>query len=99
MKIQTEDLLAKEITEKCIPRYSAPITLISKSNGNVHLGVDYKKLNEVILDTKPFLRMDEFLHQAKTFEFMKMLDLNAGYHELSVYEPNCDKTAFVCTLF
>ena len=97
LKKELDDLLARGIIEECESPYASPVVLVPKPDGSMRLCIDYRKLNAVTVpDTYPLPRMDDLLHEAKHTSFMSTLDLRAGYHQIKVYPPDQDKTAFVC---
>ncbi|GFX82278.1 retrovirus-related Pol polyprotein from transposon 297 [Trichonephila clavipes] len=66
LRKKVEDLLKKDIIEKCESPYGAPIVLIPKPNNQFLLCIDYRKLNEVTVpNTYPLPRMDYLLQEAK----------------------------------
>lgn len=97
LKKELDDLLEKNIIEECESAYGAPVVLIPKPNGDVRLCIDYRKLNAITIpDVYPLPRMDDILQDAKHTAFMSTIDLKSGYHQVNVYPPDRDKTAFVC---
>ncbi|GFW46999.1 retrovirus-related Pol polyprotein from transposon 17.6 [Trichonephila clavipes] len=47
LREQIEELLRQNVIEECESPYAAPVVLVPKPNGKVHLCVDYRKLNSV----------------------------------------------------
>ncbi|GFX71521.1 hypothetical protein TNCV_2695091 [Trichonephila clavipes] len=97
LRKEIEDLLEKDIIEKCESPYGAPVVLIPKPNNQFRLCIDYRKLNEVtVSDTYPLPRMDDLLQEAKHTAYISTIDLKSGYHQVNVNPADRDKTAFVC---
>ncbi|GFU45258.1 uncharacterized protein TNCV_4236551 [Trichonephila clavipes] len=81
LRKEIEDLLEKDIIEKCESPYGAPVVLIPKPNNQFRLCIDYRKLNEVtVSDTYPLPRMDDLLQEAKHTAYISTIDLKSGYH-------------------
>lgn len=97
LKREIDALLASGIIEECDSPYASPVVLIPKPNGEFRLCIDYRKLNAVTKsDPYPLPRMDDLLQNAKQTAFMSTIDLKSGYHQIKMYPPDKDKTAFVC---
>ncbi|GFU86096.1 retrovirus-related Pol polyprotein from transposon 17.6 [Trichonephila clavipes] len=80
LRKEIEGLLEKGIIEECESPYGAPVVLIPKPNNQVHLRIDYPKLNEVTVpDTYPLPRMDDLLQEAKHTAYISTIYLNSGY--------------------
>ncbi|GFT18932.1 hypothetical protein TNCV_4725761 [Trichonephila clavipes] len=97
LRKEIEDLLEKDIIEKCESPYGAPVVLILKPINQFRLCIDYRKLNEVtVSDTYPLPRMDDLLQEAKHTAYISTIDLKSGYHQVNVNPADRDKTTFVC---
>lgn len=84
------------IIEECESAWSAPVVLVPKRDGTFRFCVDYRALNKITVNSSyPLPRMDDLLHAAKRTFFMSTIDLRSGYFQVSVREPDRDKTAFI----
>ncbi|GFY25008.1 retrovirus-related Pol polyprotein from transposon 17.6 [Trichonephila clavipes] len=82
LREQIEELLRQNVIEECESPYAAPVVLVPKPNGKVHLCVDYRKLNVVTeVDAYPLPRMNDLLNEATPTSFMSTIDLQSGYHQ------------------
>ncbi|GBG64054.1 hypothetical protein CBR_g40302 [Chara braunii] len=80
LRTQLEDLIDKGwIRSSCSP-YGAPVLFVRKKNKELHLCIDYRKLNaQTIKNVGPLPRID---------------DLKSGYHQLEIHPRDRYKTAF-----
>ncbi|GIY48459.1 retrovirus-related Pol polyprotein from transposon 17.6 [Caerostris darwini] len=69
---------------------------VPKPDGSMRLYIDYRKLNAItVVHMHPLSLMDELLHEAKYTRCILTSNLRGGYHQIGVYSPYQDKTAFV----
>ena len=62
LKKELEHFKKLGIIEKCESPWATPILLVKKKNGELHLVVDYQKLNKITRkDVYPLLQIDELL--------------------------------------
>ncbi|PIK37692.1 hypothetical protein BSL78_25478 [Apostichopus japonicus] len=82
------------IIESASP-YASPIVIVRKSNGDLRLCVDYRKLNEkTVKDAHPIPRIDESLDSLHGTKWFSTIDLLSGYHQVAMDEADQHKTSF-----
>ncbi|XP_050365493.1 uncharacterized protein LOC126784029 [Argentina anserina] len=76
------------------------IVPVRKKNGKIHVCVDYRNLNvETPKDVYPMPVADMLVDAVVGHELLSFMDGTAGYHQIPVYEPDRQKTAFRCPGF
>ena len=82
------------IRESCSP-YASPVVLARKAIGELHLCVDYRKLNaKTSKHAYPLPKIDDALESLKGAKYFSTLDLAHGFHQIRVREKDIQKTAF-----
>jgi hypothetical protein len=96
VKQEIEDLLKQGIIEESSSAWSAPVVVVSKSDGNFRLCIDYRKLNtNTTSDPYPMPHIENLIDQIGDSEFLTKLDLTKGYWQVPMDEECVDKTGFV----
>ncbi|XP_072084602.1 uncharacterized protein [Arachis hypogaea] len=73
----------------------APVLLVKKKDGGMHLCVDYRQLNKVTVKNKyPLPRIDDLMDQLQGARVFSKIDFKSGYHQIRVKEDDIPKTAF-----
>jgi len=73
----------------------APIHFVKKKDGGLHLCIDYRQLNEIILkDRTPLPLMGESLNQLSSATIYTKLDIRDAYYNLRIAAGDKWKTAF-----
>ena len=68
---------------------------MQKKTGEIHLCVDYQKLNSItVRDAFPLPRIDEALQAVHSSNWFLSFDLAQGYLQLAMEESDIKKTAF-----
>ena len=68
---------------------------MQKKTGEIHLCVDYQKLNSIMVrDAFPLPRIDEVLQAVHSSNWFSSFDLVQGYLQLAMEESDIKKTAF-----
>jgi Reverse transcriptase (RNA-dependent DNA polymerase) len=76
--------------------WAAPVYLIRKKDGTWKFCVDYRKLIAVMIrDIYPLPRIADLLSRLEGAQFVSILDLQAGYHQIPVRMEDRHKTAFI----
>ena len=93
---QVADLLQKGLIEPCASPFGAPVLFVLKRDGTLRMCVDYRALNkQTIRDRYPLPRIDDLLDKLHGKAIFSSLDLQSGYHQISIPEQDRTKTAFV----
>ncbi|GBG84928.1 hypothetical protein CBR_g39391 [Chara braunii] len=95
LRAQLDDLLAKGwIRPSCSP-YGALVLFARKKNKDIHLCIDYRKLNaQTIKNVGPLPRIDDLLERLGDAKYFSKLDLKSGYHQIEIQPRDRYKTAF-----
>ena len=94
-----KSLMERGVIRESTSPYSSPIVLVRKSNGDLRMCVDYRRLNAVTRkDAFPLPRIDESLDALGGARIFSTLDLACGYHQVAMAEKDKSKTAFTTPL-
>lgn len=89
------DLVKRGVLRPSKSPYNHPLVPVVKKDGSIRLCLDFRRLNEQILnDTYPLPNIDLVLAQMGKSKFFTSLDLREGYHQIPLTEASCEKTAF-----
>ncbi|KAG0437043.1 Retrovirus-related Pol polyprotein from transposon 17.6 [Dictyocoela muelleri] len=75
--------------------FISPTFFIRKSNGKLHLIVDYRQINEVTVkahNIRP--KIMEILYKLKGSKFFTKLDLDQGFYQIRIKQEDILKTGF-----
>ena len=75
--------------------YASQVVIVHKTSGEIHLYVDYRKLNSItIRDAFPLPHIDEVLQVVHSSKIFTSFDLEQGYLKLAMAEDDIKKTTF-----
>ena len=75
--------------------YASQVVIVQKKSGEIHLCMDYRKLNSItVRDAFPLPRLDEALQAVHSSNWFSSFDLAQGYLQLAMEESDIKKTAF-----
>ena len=95
LKKQLDDLTEKGFIRPSKSPFGSPVLFVKKHDGTLRLCVDYRALNKVTIKNKyPLPRVDELFDRLQGARYFSKLDLESGYHQLRIHEPDIEKTAF-----
>jgi len=95
LKKQIEELMEKQFIRPSTLPWGAPVLLVKKKNGSLHLCVDYMQLNKMTIKNKyPLPRIDDLMDQLHGSSVFSKIDLRYGYHQILVKADDVQKTAF-----
>lgn len=89
-------MIRQGIIEESDSPWSSPVVLVKKSDGTWRFCVDYRRLNAVTVnDVYPLPVIEDALQRQEGSSFFSIMNLQAGYHQLSVASGDRPKTTFV----
>lgn len=97
---QIKGLIKNDIIEECQSEWSSPILLVPKKSDNSskrvwRLVIDYRKLNEKIMDDKfPLPNINEILDSLSGAVYFSHLDLSQSYYQVTLAPESRNVTAF-----
>ena len=97
MRSQMRELVDKGwVVPSCSP-WASPILLVPKDQGKkLRLCIDFRDLNALTKkDRFPLPRIDLLLHRASKARVFSKIDLASGFHQIEVFPPHRELTAFI----
>ena len=89
------ELLSAGVIQESQSPYSSNIVLVRKKDGSLRLCIDYRRLNtHSIRDSYNIPRIETLIDSLRGAKYFASLDLFAGYHQVKVFEPHRERTAF-----
>ena len=71
------------------------MVIVRKKTGEIHLCVDFRKLNAIsVHDSFPLPRVEEALQAVQAAVWFSSFDLAQGYLQMAMEEEDIEKTAF-----
>ena len=97
MHSQMRELIDKGWVVPSASPWAAPILFVPKDEGTkLRMCVDFRDLNALTKkDAFPLPRLDLLLHKAARAKHFTKLDLASGFHQIEVYAPHRELTAFI----
>ncbi|XP_057443228.1 uncharacterized protein LOC130735146 [Lotus japonicus] len=97
VKVETNKLLeAGFIIEVKYPTWLANVVMVKKANGKWRMCTDYTDLNKHCpKDSYPLPNIDKLVDRASGFGMLSLMDAYSGYHQIRMYQPDEEKTAFM----
>ena len=95
VKDEIEKLLAAKVIPTSWSSWSAPITVVPKSDGGKCLVIDYRALNKLPRKfTWPMTKVEDIFSKLNKATYFTTLDLRAGYHHIPLDKPSIPKLVF-----
>jgi hypothetical protein len=95
LKIQLKDLLDNSFIRPSLLSWGCSALFVSKKDKGLHLCVDYRPLNAVIIKNKyPLPRIDILFDQLAGAQVFYKIDLYSGYHQIKIRDEDIPKMAF-----
>ncbi|XP_028057287.1 uncharacterized protein LOC114261245 [Camellia sinensis] len=89
-------LAARVIREVQYPKWLSNTVVVKKNNKKWRVCVDFTNLNRACpKDSFPLPRIDQLVDVTAGHERMSFLDAYSGYHQISLFGPDQEKTAFI----
>ena len=97
MIAEVKKLLASGvIREVQYPQWLSNTVVVKKKNGKWRVCVDFTCLNKACpKDSFPLPRIDQLVDSTAGHERISFLDAYSGYHQIPLFGPNQEKTAFI----
>ena len=94
---QMRELIDKGWVTPSASPWAAPILFVPKDEGTkLRMCVDFRDLNALTKkDAFPLPRLDILLHKAARAKIFSKLDLASGFHQIEVFPPHRELTAFI----
>ena len=93
---QLQELQAHGVIRPSNSPYNSPLIPIAKKDGTLRLCLDFRKLNDNIIDDKhPLPNISTILQQLSESRVFSTLDLKMGYHQVPLSPESTKITAFV----
>jgi hypothetical protein len=95
LKLQLQKLLDKEFIRPDNLSWEALVLFLKKKDGTLHLCIDYKQLNKVIIKNKYSLsQINNLFDQLKRAKVFSKINLRFRYYQLRIKDLDVSKTAF-----
>ena len=95
VKEHLQGLLEANIIRKSKSPWSSNVVLCRKKNNELRMCVDYRQLNlRTKKDSYSLPRIEDILNALSGNKFFTILDMKSGYHQIEMYEPHKERTAF-----
>lgn len=92
---ELDRMLAKGIVEPSYSEWNSPVTMVPKSNGDMRLCLDSRRLNAVSkTDAYPLPYINYIIDNLRDAKYLTSLDLSAAYHQIPLHPDSKEKSAF-----
>jgi hypothetical protein len=96
LKAEVAKLLNIGVLRPSTSAFASPAFVIPKRTGEVRLVGDFRKLNSLTVPKRfPLPRIEDLLLSFHGMKFFTTLDLNSGYHQISIDPDHVDRTAII----
>jgi hypothetical protein len=96
LETEIENLLKLGIIEESDSSYASPVVLVPKSNNELRLCTDFRKVNlQTVADPFPMPRVEELIDRVGKATFITKLDMSRGYWQVPLDEQSIPVSAFV----
>ncbi|XP_068503572.1 uncharacterized protein [Phaseolus vulgaris] len=98
-KVEVEKLLSvRFICEALYTTWLANVVMVTKSNGNWRMCVDYRNHNSACpKDSYPLPNIDHLVDGVVDHKILSFLDAYSGYNQISMHPKEKEKTVFMTT--
>ena len=92
---QCEELELLDIIEKCDSPWSSPVVPVRKSDGDLRLCINYRKVNKVTKQENfPMTSLADVICSAHNIKYFTKLDLIKGYYQVPIHPDSREFTSF-----
>lgn len=92
---ELDRMLKEGIVEPSFSPWNSPVVMVEKSNGDLRLCLDSRKINAVSKsDAYPLPHVNYILDNLRDARYLTSLDLSAAYHQIPLSEKSKEITAF-----
>lgn len=78
---------------------TSPVFIANKSNGDIRIIVDYRKINQHIVDDGFFFPgIYDSIERLKNMKFFSKIDLSSSFYQIPISKCSQDITSFICPL-
>ena len=96
MKEEVAYLLRNGLAEQSSSPWASPCILVPKSNGQVRLCTDYRKVNNVTTkDSYPLPRIDDIIDSVGKAKYLTQIDMLKGYYQIPLTKRAKTISAFI----
>ena len=100
LKRQCTDLFKQGLDLVSNSPYAAPIVMVRKPDGSIRVCVDYRALNECIVqDSFPLPRIDDLLDKLLSAKCMTHLDLRSAHNQVRISDDGSQDDSIAATAF
>jgi hypothetical protein len=95
LKIQLKDFLDKGYIHPSSSLWGCPALFVKKKDEAIHLCVDYRSVNVVIIKNKyPLPHINILFDQLAGAQVFSKIDLRSGYHQIKILVKDIPKMTF-----
>ena len=95
LEIIIKSLLDAGIISKSDSTWAFPVVMVSKPNGEMRFCIDFRKLNDITLDSSYKLpRAEDIFSRLSGKKFFSSMDLKTAFWQLPLAKESRHKTAF-----
>ena len=95
VKEHLRGLLEGNIIKKSKSPWSSNVVLCRKKNNDLRMCIDYRQLNlRTKKDSYSLPRIEDILNALAGNKYFTILDMKSGYHQIELFEPHKERTAF-----
>ncbi|EFO92653.1 hypothetical protein CRE_16387 [Caenorhabditis remanei] len=88
-----------DLIEESSSPYTSPLLMIPKSNGEIRIVIDYRKLN-LITRPRTYIMPNtlDITEEASKGRIFSVFDICQGFHHVKMHQAHKERTAFCCHL-
>ena len=95
LKIELQELIDKIYIRPSVSPWGAPVLFVKNKDITLHLCIDYRQLNKMIIKKRYQLPcIDDLFNQIHGAKIFSKIYLRYGYHQVLIKDEDIFKTAF-----